>query len=167
MNGTHNSHVAEKDDDDDGLGHYPDGQKRTLTDEQVAMFRHSEIYSIVRARQVKRENEGLDEEEEGADGTAATADGETPSAVSPLEEKKIRITAGGSRDDDVNDDDPASPPVSRGSDPPHACSRQKRRKLNRQRNTEEAVARRDEIPSRRLIREMDAAVEADQPELDY
>ena len=43
--------------DDDGLGYYPDGVKRTLTDEQIAMFRHSEIYALLRERQVKKENE--------------------------------------------------------------------------------------------------------------
>lgn len=40
----------------DDLGYYPDGAKRTLTDDQIAMFRHSEIYSILRERQVHREN---------------------------------------------------------------------------------------------------------------
>lgn len=34
------------DDDDDGLGYYPDGVKRTLTDEQILMFRHSEEEAI-------------------------------------------------------------------------------------------------------------------------
>ncbi|KAK4692738.1 hypothetical protein P7C71_g4520, partial [Lecanoromycetidae sp. Uapishka_2] len=42
------------------LGYYPDGNKRTLTDEQIAMFRHSEIYSIIRERQIRRENEEAD-----------------------------------------------------------------------------------------------------------
>ena len=46
--------------DMDDLGYYPDGVKRTLTDEQVAMFRHSEIYSILRARQVLQENRQAD-----------------------------------------------------------------------------------------------------------
>lgn len=44
------------DEDDDSLGYYHDGVKRTLTDEQVAMFRHSEVYAILRARQVAKEN---------------------------------------------------------------------------------------------------------------
>jgi hypothetical protein len=35
-------------DDDDGLGYYPDGTKRTLTDEQIAIFRHSEIEALRR-----------------------------------------------------------------------------------------------------------------------
>ena len=42
--------------EDDDLGYYPDGVKRTLTDDQIAMFRHSEIYSILRERQVRKEN---------------------------------------------------------------------------------------------------------------
>ena len=46
--------------DVDDLGYYPDGVKRTLTDEQIAMFRHSEIYSILRARQVLEENRQAD-----------------------------------------------------------------------------------------------------------
>ena len=44
----------------DDLGDYPDGVKRTLTDEQIAMFRHSEIYSILRERQVLKENRQAD-----------------------------------------------------------------------------------------------------------
>lgn len=36
--------------EDDGLGYYPDGVKRTLTDEQIAIFRHSEIQALLRER---------------------------------------------------------------------------------------------------------------------
>jgi hypothetical protein len=32
------------------LGYYADGVKRTLTDEQIAMFRHSEIQTLLRER---------------------------------------------------------------------------------------------------------------------
>ncbi|KAF2707781.1 hypothetical protein K504DRAFT_43698 [Pleomassaria siparia CBS 279.74] len=42
--------------EDDGLGYYEDGVKRTLTDEQIALFRHSEIQSIIRERRRRREN---------------------------------------------------------------------------------------------------------------
>ncbi|KAF2772114.1 hypothetical protein EJ03DRAFT_324957 [Teratosphaeria nubilosa] len=41
---------------DDGLGYYPDGVKRTLTDEQIAMFRHSEIQELLRERRLLRED---------------------------------------------------------------------------------------------------------------
>lgn len=56
---THNSKVETEgdeghyyyDEEDDGLGYYPDGVKRTLTDEQIAMFRHSELQALERAQQ--------------------------------------------------------------------------------------------------------------------
>ncbi|PVH83425.1 hypothetical protein DL98DRAFT_558899 [Cadophora sp. DSE1049] len=40
----------EEEDIDDGLGYYEDGVKRTLTDEQIAIFRHSEIETLLRER---------------------------------------------------------------------------------------------------------------------
>ena len=48
----------------DDLVYYADGNKRTLTDAQIAMFRHSEIYSILRERQVRKENRDADGETE-------------------------------------------------------------------------------------------------------
>lgn len=41
--------------EDDGLGHYEDGVKRTLTDEQIEMFRHSEMEQMARAERLARE----------------------------------------------------------------------------------------------------------------
>ncbi|KAL8922182.1 MAG: hypothetical protein Q9172_003684 [Xanthocarpia lactea] len=57
-NTAHGEEVAEEND----LGYYPDGVKRTLTDEQIAMFRHSEIYSLLRKRQLRMENGEMDED---------------------------------------------------------------------------------------------------------
>lgn len=53
-----NEQVQEEyyDEDDDGLGYYEDGVKRTLTDEQIAMFRHSEIQRILRERRRAQED---------------------------------------------------------------------------------------------------------------
>ncbi|KAL8774812.1 MAG: hypothetical protein Q9209_000751 [Squamulea sp. 1 TL-2023] len=48
--------------EEDDLGYYPDGVKRTLTDEQISMFRHSEIYAILRKRQLQQENGHVYEE---------------------------------------------------------------------------------------------------------
>ncbi|APA09454.1 hypothetical protein SS1G_12259 [Sclerotinia sclerotiorum 1980 UF-70] len=49
--------------EDDGLGYYPDGVKRTLTDEQIAIFRHSEIQAILRQRRHAAEsNDTFDEQ---------------------------------------------------------------------------------------------------------
>ncbi|KAL7799429.1 hypothetical protein V8C43DRAFT_302888 [Trichoderma afarasin] len=36
----------EEEEEDDGLGYYKDGVKRTLTDEQIAIFRHSELREL-------------------------------------------------------------------------------------------------------------------------
>ncbi|KAL2854225.1 hypothetical protein BJY01DRAFT_243755 [Aspergillus pseudoustus] len=52
-----NESYVDDDEDDDGLGYYPDGVKRTLTDEQIRIFRHSEIHALLRERQIKQENE--------------------------------------------------------------------------------------------------------------
>lgn len=51
------------DDDEDGLGYYSDGEKRTLTDEQIQMFRPSEIQTILRRRRLELENAEADGED--------------------------------------------------------------------------------------------------------
>ncbi|KAJ2903433.1 hypothetical protein MKZ38_009918 [Zalerion maritima] len=45
-----------EEEEDDGLGCYADGVKRTLTDEQIAIFRHSEIEAL---RRVQDRQEGF------------------------------------------------------------------------------------------------------------
>ncbi|KAI9886215.1 MAG: hypothetical protein M1823_002011 [Watsoniomyces obsoletus] len=47
------------DSEEDELGYYPDGVKRTLTPAQVAMFRHSEIHAILRKRELLEEAENF------------------------------------------------------------------------------------------------------------
>ena len=42
--------------EEDDLGYYPDGVKRTLTDEQIKIFRHSEIHALLRARQLEQDD---------------------------------------------------------------------------------------------------------------
>ncbi|KAJ5889031.1 hypothetical protein N7495_009072 [Penicillium taxi] len=44
-----------EEDDDDGLGYYPDGVKRTLTNEQIALFRHTEIHKLIRKRELEKD----------------------------------------------------------------------------------------------------------------
>ncbi|KAK0383967.1 hypothetical protein NLU13_8056 [Sarocladium strictum] len=45
--------VEECDLEDDGLGYYDDGVKRTLTDEQIEIFRHSELQRLRKAEEKK------------------------------------------------------------------------------------------------------------------
>ncbi|EED16220.1 conserved hypothetical protein [Talaromyces stipitatus ATCC 10500] len=46
---------------DNDLGYYADGAKRTLTDEQIEIFRHSEIHALLRERERLREEEAEEE----------------------------------------------------------------------------------------------------------
>ncbi|KAJ9625088.1 hypothetical protein H2203_005042 [Taxawa tesnikishii (nom. ined.)] len=76
--------------EDDGLGYYPDGAKRTLTDEQIAMFRHSETQTLLRERRQRRERAESGEHEafEGTDPT----DGRSPSDGKRKWEQFIEIS---------------------------------------------------------------------------
>ncbi|QSZ37513.1 hypothetical protein DSL72_008611 [Monilinia vaccinii-corymbosi] len=89
--------------EDDGLGYYPDGVKRTLTDEQIAIFRHSEIQAIRRKRRHAEEaNETVDEKTASVtpnpdhlkEGEAEGEDGEVaekfshPEPIGPVRPKK-------------------------------------------------------------------------------
>lgn len=47
-----NDHYDEEEAD---LGYYQDGVKRTLTDEQIEIFRHSEIHALLRKRQLEQD----------------------------------------------------------------------------------------------------------------
>ncbi|KAI7974185.1 hypothetical protein EIK77_000131 [Talaromyces pinophilus] len=42
--------------EEEDLGYYKDGAKRTLTDEQIEIFRHSEIHTLLRERERLRED---------------------------------------------------------------------------------------------------------------
>ena len=70
---------------DDHLGYYPDGAKRTLTDDQIAMFRHSEIYSILRARQVRKENLEAERGDESETIASQTEEAVNATALSDLD----------------------------------------------------------------------------------
>lgn len=54
--------VVDIEEEDDGLGYYEDGMKRTLTDEQITMFRHSEIQQLLRQRRLQRERDADDDD---------------------------------------------------------------------------------------------------------
>ena len=83
-------------DEDDGLGYYPDGVKRTLTDEQLAMFRHSEIYSLFRKQQLQEEARELDESAKPGSPNVGSMPDSASEAVKELE--------CGSSDDDDDDE---------------------------------------------------------------
>lgn len=84
--------------DDDGLGYYSDGVKRTLTDEQIAIFRHSELEQLRRAREnaASKRSPGHETEREAA----------------PLEQTKTtpHDHASSNEDGEIESDTPKSQP---------------------------------------------------------
>jgi len=63
--------VLFEEEDEDELGYYPDGAKRTLTNEQIAIFRHSEIQELIKQARLSDERErsispGVDPSREGS-----------------------------------------------------------------------------------------------------
>ncbi|KAI1426791.1 hypothetical protein F5Y12DRAFT_712944 [Xylaria sp. FL1777] len=82
----------EGEDEDDGLGYYPDGVKRTLTDEQIAIFRHSELEALRRA-----EREASKQETRNAESTIDPTGGD---AVHTPIENGSSLTNSDAMDDD-------------------------------------------------------------------
>jgi hypothetical protein len=73
--------------EEENLGYYPDGAERTLTNEQIAMFRHSEIQRILRERRRRREQgKPIEEQEQEEEEAAAIPQTHSPTpapAASP------------------------------------------------------------------------------------
>ncbi|KAK1980842.1 hypothetical protein LZ30DRAFT_794657 [Colletotrichum cereale] len=79
--------------EDDGLGYYPDGVKRTLTDEQIAMFRHSELEALRREQERAAERRSTlpypsQAGETGDDGSLKTTESSHQPAKAPKSKKK-------------------------------------------------------------------------------
>lgn len=89
--------------EDDGLGYYDDGVKRTLTDEQIAMFRHSELEALRRAQESQdsktasttKPTDSLPRQESGEQ----VSDGELPSEANAGTSKKKKRKRGKGRVD--------------------------------------------------------------------
>jgi hypothetical protein len=83
----------EEEEEDDGLGYYHDGVKRTLTDEQIAIFRHSELEALRRSRESTKVRKaalldtGNGEEGELSEGELSSS---TPSAAAKKKKKRRR-----------------------------------------------------------------------------
>jgi hypothetical protein len=100
----HEAQNGHCDDGDDGLGYYEDGVKRTLTDEEIAIFRHSEIQRILlerrrrkeagepifgtRTPQVDMEDAPLLPQAVPAHAASASSDQSTPMSISSDDEEK-------------------------------------------------------------------------------
>ncbi|KAK2005818.1 hypothetical protein LZ32DRAFT_623438 [Colletotrichum eremochloae] len=79
--------------EDDGLGYYSDGVKRTLTDEQIAMFRHSELEALRREQERAAERRSVvpcpsQAGETGGDGSLKATESSRPPAKATKSKKK-------------------------------------------------------------------------------
>ncbi|CAM1504522.1 Fc.00g021130.m01.CDS01 [Cosmosporella sp. VM-42] len=63
---THDDPIYEQWEEEDDLGYYEDGVKRTLTDEQIEIFRHSELEAL-RKEQEKQSNKTPGSSDEARD----------------------------------------------------------------------------------------------------
>ncbi|KAJ5080869.1 hypothetical protein N7456_013579 [Penicillium angulare] len=92
---TDNDEYYEEADGEEDLGYYPDGVKRTLTDEQIRIFRHSEIHALLRARQLERDDaeyearRNLPEEKE----EASVGEGQSNKSQETAEVKEKPVSA--------------------------------------------------------------------------
>ncbi|KAI1137176.1 hypothetical protein F5Y05DRAFT_80630 [Hypoxylon sp. FL0543] len=76
----------EEGEEDDGLGYYPDGVKRTLTDEQIEIFRHSELEALrrVEAKAAKLREESAALLQAAKDEDASQLNLGSEAALSPM-----------------------------------------------------------------------------------
>ncbi|CAK1363225.1 hypothetical protein CB0940_04669 [Cercospora beticola] len=72
---------------DDELGYYDDGVKRTLTDEQIAVFRRTELWQMKRAQELQQQ------EEREAKAAIAEQDGRAASPVSDVSSLEDELLA--------------------------------------------------------------------------
>ena len=143
--------------EDDDLGYYPDGNERTLTDEQIAMFRHSEIYSILRDRQVRNENLEADGGDQ-SDIVASHPEEGAEATTLPDEEQVVQIGS------DVKEVSTAvSETTPQNMEATHLAGKRKRGDTDTGHVHGRKYASRS---TRGLVRELDAAAAEDQI-LDY
>ncbi|XDG08494.1 hypothetical protein ABKA04_008109 [Annulohypoxylon sp. FPYF3050] len=106
-----------EEEEDDDLGYYPDGVKRTLTDEQIAIFRHSELESLrrVEAKATKLKQQSAELLQAAKDEDASALHEESTTASPPvvpggnfedLEAKKEEEAQDGSEDGEIEAEAP-------------------------------------------------------------
>ncbi|KAF4974143.1 hypothetical protein FZEAL_8908 [Fusarium zealandicum] len=80
------AHYDAWDEQDDGLGYYPDGVKRTLTDEQIEIFRHSEREALRKQQEKQRGSRTAASSDDAMDMSddGPTAHSESTSSAPPV-----------------------------------------------------------------------------------
>ncbi|KAJ4287929.1 hypothetical protein N0V90_011944 [Kalmusia sp. IMI 367209] len=154
--GANHESQAEYYDGDDSLGYYEDGVKRTLTDEQITMFRHSEIQRILLERRRRKEaGEPIYDAPSLKMENASTA--ESVRAASPASDQSTPMSI--SSDDEQAQATPVEKPqqkwtaISGKSRARNARNRNKNRRNHRARKKEERKKREHELKGTGLKKE--------------
>ncbi|KAL7908798.1 hypothetical protein GGI35DRAFT_480392 [Trichoderma velutinum] len=86
----------EEEEEEDGLGYYEDGVKRTLTDEQIAIFRHSELRELRRQQEKQSQSKSKLPGDASANETDAASPHESgaPAGSRNKKKKKKKSKAG-------------------------------------------------------------------------
>ena len=159
--------AAEEVEEEDDLGYYPNGVKRTLTDEQIAMFRHSEIYAIIRQRQLRVENQGVGQEDrDSEENEDLHIEGQTTAVMQGhFHTTEAATTLPSPREELVNSDDEEEYVRFLEAEKKDVDTENTRKK--RKRNGRDMGGKFERAPThRRLARELDEAV-VDEGVLDY
>ncbi|KAI0146091.1 hypothetical protein GGR57DRAFT_506607 [Xylariaceae sp. FL1272] len=91
--------------EDDGLGYYPDGVKRTLTDDQIAIFRHSELEALRRADE-RSKNQTSDNRQTPVGPTSIDTPNTSHYDDSPKDEVMADEAGEGSEDGEIETEKP-------------------------------------------------------------
>lgn len=97
--------AGQAEEDDDGLGYYPDGVKRTLTDEQIEIFRHSELEAErKKAEKAHAREDGEIEDDQNAYLTQITVFPNSEEGAKSKKKKKKKGGKGKTRQQEVKPD---------------------------------------------------------------
>ncbi|KAF4548812.1 Hypothetical protein D9617_25g061420 [Elsinoe fawcettii] len=135
-----NSHDAE--DDDDGLGWYSDGVKRYITDDQIAIFRHSELFKLIRAREIAEISETNEAQivDNNAEGNGS---GQRDDQTARSQYSRAAISLGQFQDLAASNDATAgSPSTAAGTHPPRKPLTAKQRRVKNKRKKRNAAKKR-------------------------
>lgn len=88
-NAPQDTHLDNEWEEDDGLGYYDDGVKRTLTDDQIEIFRHSEIRELRRKQEKALKEKRPGDSENGVNAISLEAqDSDLASQLRQTKKKK-------------------------------------------------------------------------------
>jgi len=116
--------------EDDGLGYYEDGVKRTLTDEQIAIFRHSEIQALLRDRRHAEEAQE-DEYESPAIEPTESVSAESPFHQNGSLEIDVKAMEEGEFEEGELEDDISTPQAPNPQSPQNQNNKRGKRKKNK------------------------------------